>query len=89
MEENLLYRIQRLQFEAKADAEALLAAFVNETFPTLKVVSVQLRPQATSLNSFNGFLTLADRSQLFFKTHVEQDNVISEYYNAEMLAADG
>ncbi len=85
----LLYRIQRLQFEAKEDAEALLLSFVNETFPSLDVVAVTLRPQAISLNSFNGFLTLADGSQLFFKTHVEQDNVISEYYNAEMLAVAG
>jgi hypothetical protein len=85
----LLYRIQRLQFEAKQDAEALLLAFVNETFPSLNVVEVTLRPQAISLNSFNGFLTLNDGTQLFFKTHVEQDNVISEYYNAEMLAAAG
>ena len=86
---DLLYRIQRLQFESKETAEALLLAFVKETFPSLDVVGVRLRPQAISLNSFNGFLTLADASQLFFKTHVEQDNVISEYYNAEMLAAAG
>ena len=85
----LLYRIQRLQSEAKEDAEALLLKFVNETFPSLDVVSLTLRPQAISLNSFNGFLALGDGSQLFFKTHVEQDNVISEYYNAEMLAAAG
>lgn len=85
----LLYRIQRLQFEAKEDAEALLLEFVRGTFSSLNVVSLTLRPQAISLNSFNGFLTLADGSQLFFKTHVEQDSVISEYYNAEMLAAAG
>lgn len=86
---DLLFRVQQLQFREKATAEALLLAFVRETFPQLNVSRLELRPQATSLNSFNGFLTLADDSRLFFKTHVEQDNVISEYYNAEMLAAAG
>src|SRR5690606_8936588 len=85
----LLYRIQRLQFDAKEEAETLLLEFVRGTFPQLDVVALTLRPQAISLNSFNGFLTLANGSQLFFKTHVEQDNVISEYYNAEMLSAAG
>lgn len=85
----LLYRIQRLQFEEKAEAEALLLAFVRDTFPTLNIVGLTLRPQVISLNSFNGFLALEDGSQLFFKTHVEQDNVISEYYNAEMLSEAG
>lgn len=88
-ESDLLFQIQRLQFSARSDAETLLLAFVRETFPQLDVVRLELRPQATSLNSFNGFLTLASGSRLFFKTHVEQDNVIGEYYNAEMLAAAG
>jgi hypothetical protein len=85
----LLLRVQRLQFSAKSEAEALLLAFVRETFPQLDVIDLELRPQAISLNSFNGFLTLHDGSRLFFKTHIEHDNVISEYYNAEMLAAAG
>lgn len=88
-ENTLLFRIQRLQFSARDEAEALLLAFVQDTFPQLDVVRLNLRPQATSLNSFNGFLHLVDGLQLFFKTHVEQDNVIGEYYNAEMLAEAG
>jgi hypothetical protein len=67
----------------------LLLRFVNETFPQLEVERVELRPQAISLNSFNGFLTLIDGQKLFFKTHVEQDNVIGEYYNAAMLKEAG
>ena len=86
---DLLYEIQQLQFSARSDAEALLLAFVRDTFPHLAIMSLELRPQAISLNSFNGFLTLADGTRLFFKTHVEQDNLISEYYNAQMLSSAG
>ncbi|MBC8100564.1 MAG: hypothetical protein H7Y11_14065 [Armatimonadetes bacterium] len=85
----LLEAVQRLQFSAKPEAERLLLGFIRETFPTLDVTEVLLRPQAVSLNSFNGFLTLANRQRLFFKTHVEQDNVISEYYSAQLLADAG
>ncbi|GAB4524623.1 MAG: hypothetical protein OHK0046_39590 [Anaerolineae bacterium] len=89
MTETLLQQIQTLQFHDKPAAESLLKAFIRETFPTLDVHHVELRPQAVSLNSFNGFLTLADGGHLFFKTHTEQDNVIDEYYNAAMLAQAG
>jgi len=84
-----LQRIQVLQFSDKASAESLLLAFVRETFPALDLVKVELRPLAVSLNSFNGFLTLADDSRLFFKTHVEPGSVIDEYYNATLLAQAG
>lgn len=87
--ETLLNHIQRLQFTDRSKAEALLLSFVRETFPSLSIIGLELRPQAVSLNSFNGFLSLADHTRLFFKTHVEQDGVIGEYYNAEMLAHAG
>ena len=86
---DLLQQIQMLQFSDRAQAESLLRAFIVETFPQLDVTAVELRPQAVSLNSFNGFLTLADGGRLFFKTHTEEDNVIDEYYNAAMLAQAG
>lgn len=89
IESGLLFEIQRLQFSERSRAEAMLLDFVRDMFPHLNVMSLELRPQAISLNSFNGFLTLADKGRLFFKTHVEQDNVISEYYNAAMLADAG
>lgn len=88
-DQDLLLRIQRLQFNARDEAEALLLAFIQQTFPQLGVEHVQLRPLATSLNSFNGFLRASDGTRLFFKTHTEQDNAISEYYNAEMLEQAG
>lgn len=86
---DLLQQIQTLQFSDRAQAESLLRAFIRETFPQLDVTAVELRPLAVSLNSFNGFLTLADGGRLFFKTHTEEDNVIDEYYNAAMLAQAG
>lgn len=85
----ILERIQRLQFTDRPQAEMLAAEFIWDIFPQLEVASVRLRPQAISLNSFNGFLTLTDGQELFFKTHVEQDGVIQEYYNAAMLAQAG
>lgn len=89
MSDTLLQQVQRLQFTRRSEAEALLLRFLQATFPELETVSVELRPQAVSLNSFNGFLTQISGTRLFFKTHVEQDTVISEYYNATMLAEAG
>lgn len=85
---DLLQEIQKLQFNDRGRAQALLRPFIAQTFG-LDVVDVELRPQAISLNSFNGFVTLANGERYFFKTHTEQDNVIDEYYNAGMLADAG
>lgn len=84
-----LFHVQRLQFTDKPAAEALLLNIVRRLFPELDVSALELRPQATSLNSFNGFLTTRDGNRLFFKTHVEQDSAVSEYYNAALLADAG
>lgn len=85
---DLLQQIQQLQFGDKGKAESLLLSFVRELFP-LEITALELRPQAISLNSFNGFLALADDKRLFFKTHTEEDNVIGEFYNAQLLADAG
>ncbi|MEL7236372.1 MAG: hypothetical protein AAGK74_17855, partial [Chloroflexota bacterium] len=74
MTESILQTIQEMQYTDRSAAEALLVEFISRTFP-LDVDSVQLRPSAISLNSFNGFLTLTDETRLFFKTHTESDNV--------------
>lgn len=89
MSDSLLEQIQTLQFTDRSKAEALLRDFVCELFPDLNVIGVELRPQAVSLNSFNGFLIQDSGERLFFKTHVEQDNIIDEYYNATLLADAG
>jgi len=85
---DILQRIRDLQHEDKNNAETLLLSFIRETLP-FDVVSLKLTPSAVSLNSFNGFFTLADGTKRFFKTHTETDTVIDEYYNAEMLASAG
>lgn len=82
---DILQQIRDLQFTDKSGAEALLLSFIRDNFP-LDVVSLELTPLAVSLNSFNGFMTLADGQRRFFKTHTETDTVIDEYYNAEMLS---
>ncbi|MFN7210950.1 MAG: hypothetical protein ACK4P1_11265, partial [Aggregatilineales bacterium] len=84
-----LQRIQSLQFTDRAAAERLLLSFIRDLFPKLAAIQVELRPQAVSLNSFNGYVTLADGRRLFFKTHVEPNSVIGEYYNAQLLAEAG
>ena len=85
---DLLQTIQKLQFSDKRQAETLLLNFIRDLFP-LEVISLELRPQAISLNSFNGFLFLRNGKKLFFKTHTEDDNVVGEFYNASMLADAG
>jgi hypothetical protein len=83
-----LQAIQQMQFRDRSGAEALLLSFVREVYSP-DVMAVELRPLAVSLNSFNGFLTLADGRRYFFKTHTESDTVIGEYYNAALLAEAG
>ncbi|MEO1288471.1 MAG: hypothetical protein AAFV93_11945 [Chloroflexota bacterium] len=85
---DILQQIRDRQFTDKSGAEALLLDFIRDNFP-LDVVSLELTPLAVSLNSFNGFMTLADGNRRFFKTHTETDTVIDEYYNAEMLSNIG
>lgn len=85
---DILQEIRDLQFTDRNGAEALLRSFLQEHF-TPEVQSVEITPLAVSLNSFNGFLTLADGTRRFFKSHTETDTVIDEYYNAEMLATAG
>ena len=87
--DNQLHFIQQLQFTDRPAAEELTLSFVRATFLDLDVVSVQLRPLAVSLNSFNGILTLRNGHQLFFKTHVEPGSIVQEYYNSTLLAEAG
>lgn len=84
-----LRHIQTLQYADKQTAESLLLAFICETFPQLAARAVELRPSAVSLNSFNGDLILEDGRRLFFKTHVEPDSIVNEYYNSGLLAEAG
>ncbi len=85
-----LQHVQALQFTDKPAAESLLLGFLRANYPfAASATAVELRPLAVSLNSFNGFVILADGQRYFFKTHVESDGVIDEYYHAALLAEAG
>lgn len=78
-----LATIQRLQFTDRQKAELLLQRWFA-LYMNLGTESVTLTPKAVSLNSFNGFYR-ADGEEYFFKTHIEEQGVLEEYYHAELL----
>jgi phosphoglycolate phosphatase-like HAD superfamily hydrolase len=82
-----LATIQRLQFGECEKAERLLRRWFARHM-RLVTESVTLTPKAVSLNSFNGFYRL-DGEEYFFKTHVEVEGVLAEYYHAELLQQAG
>ena len=88
MSDEALQRIQRLQFSRPDEAARLMLPLLQDIL-ALDIRVVRLRPLPVSLNSINGTLTLGSGERLFFKTHVEPDSAISEYYQAEALAEAG
>ena len=88
MSDRDLQQIQSLQFKDRETANKLLKEFLNANLP-FKVKDVTVRPLAVSLNSINGFITTAENEKLFFKTHVEPQSIIHEYYNSQILAEAG
>lgn len=83
-----LLEIQKLQFSNKPEAELQLLKFLIENEDP-EISKVELTPRPESLNSINGFITYSNGERVFFKTHVEENEQISEYYNAQSLAAAG
>ncbi len=88
MSDKKLQQIQDLQFADLEAANALLREFMIANLD-FQVETVQIRPLAVSLNSLNGFITTADETKYFFKTHVEPQSIINEYYNSTILAEAG
>ncbi len=82
-----LTTIQRLQFSEREKAELLLQRWFARHM-NLATESVTLTPKAVSLNSFNGVYR-SDGKEYFFKTHVEEQGVLAEYYHAELLHRAG
>lgn len=82
-----LATIQRLQFSEREKAERLLQRWFARHMH-LQAERVTLTPKAVSLNSFNGFYR-AGGEEYFFKTHVEEQGVLQEYYHAELLHQAG
>ena len=82
-----LATIQKLQFTEREKAERLLRWwFANHM--NLTTERVTLTPKAVSLNSFNGFYR-TQGEEYFFKTHVEEQGILEEYYHAELLREAG
>lgn len=88
MSDRDLQQIQALQFSDREAANQLLKNFLNANLP-FEVAAVTVRPLAVSLNSINGFITTEAGKKLFFKTHIEPQSIISEYYNSSILADAG
>ncbi len=82
-----LITIQRLQFSEKEKAERLLQRWFARHMK-LRLESVTLTPKAVSLNSFNGIYQLNGKAY-FFKTHVEEQGILEEYYHANLLNQAG
>ena len=76
-----------------AQAEEILATFLNEKFDELPVnkSSVKIRRDAISLNSVNGTFEDNIGKKYFFKFHLEENEseMLDEYYKAELLAKAG
>jgi phosphoglycolate phosphatase-like HAD superfamily hydrolase len=82
-----LATIQQMQFQEREKAELLLQRWLARHMHVY-AESVTLTPKAVSLNSFNGFYR-SDGEEYFFKTHIEEQGIIEEYYNAELLYQAG
>lgn len=87
MDIDSLATIQKLQFSEREKAELLLRLWFAHHMQ-LNVDSITLTPRAVSLNSFNGFYRLHNEDY-FFKTHVEEQGILEEYYHAELLHRSG
>jgi hypothetical protein len=83
-----LINIQKLQFSDKQRAEEELLQFLKQNEDP-SIVQIDLLPKPESLNSVNGFVTYADNERYFFKSHVEENEQVSEYYNAASLGKAG
>lgn len=88
MSDKFLQDIQTLQFFDRESANQKLKVFFNEETP-FEVEIVSVKPSAISLNSINGFLQTKDGKKFFFKTHVEPQSIVNEYYNSNILAEAG
>ena len=82
-----LLTIQHMQFQDREKAERLLRLWFarHMGLPTQKVT---LTPKAVSLNSFNGIYR-NDGQDYFFKTHVEDQGILEEYYHTALLQQAG
>jgi hypothetical protein len=81
-----LQEIQALQFQDIPAASQRMLEFMRGSDLPFEPMEVTVRPLAVSLNSINGFITTSTGQKLFYKTHIEPQSIISEYYNSAILA---
>src|SRR3989442_8874718 len=82
-----LATIQGLNFTDGRREKGLLQGWFARHM-RLATESVTLMPKAVSLNSFNGIYR-SDGEEYFFKTHIEEQGILEEYYHAEQLHQAG
>ena len=70
-------------------AEIVLKTLLSELFLDLKIDKVQIQKSQLSLNSVNGFVKVQNKKELFFKFHTEENEILEEYYRAELLEKYG
>ena len=80
---NELDEIQRLQHHDLAEAQVRAKVWLKSALG-IDASSVTLRPQPTSLNSFNG-IAVINGEEVFFKSHTEPGSIIKEYYNSQVM----
>jgi hypothetical protein len=83
-----LLEIQKLQFADKSIAEAKLLSFLQSNYDA-SVSSVSINTKPESLNSLNGIVEMGSGAKYFFKTHTEENEQLSDYYNSQMLSDAG
>jgi Phosphotransferase enzyme family len=84
----ILTDIQKLQFSDKPKAEEEFLRFLKDNEDD-SIENVELHPRPQSLNSINGFISYKNGERYFFKTHTEENEQVSEYYNADVLDKAG
>jgi hypothetical protein len=86
--EGALYAVQRLQFTNLDRANELLKAHFQPHLP-FSLAKAEIIPRVFSLNSISGSFIAETGEKYFFKTHVEPNSVLGEYYNVQLLEQAG
>ena len=84
----LLYEIQALQFCDKKTAEQRLLELCAHT-GLEQISTLKLCPRPQSLNSMNGYITLADGRRYFFKVHTEGEPIQEDEEKSKLLEDAG
>jgi len=86
-----LFKITKIAKTDIKEAKTSVLNFVQEKFPNLQAISIDINSSKVSLNSVNGFIHTKNNQKYFFKFHAEEgeENTINEYYQSHELADAG